>query len=159
MSKHRELQKILFGEIVFDNAFHTIKKKEDDVKDNDDVNNGKIYRIYKDINDILYIGSTCILLKKCFSKFVCERETHTHTHTHTHTQTVRNTYNTHNTHNTHNTQIHGQSAHKAPPPVSLSPFSPRPDLKGSAQSALVHLLTRVLKSQCPTTFTDTHTQK
>ena len=25
--------------------------------------------IYKDINDVIYIGSTCFSLKKCLSKF------------------------------------------------------------------------------------------
>jgi hypothetical protein len=69
MSKHQDLQKILFGEIVFDNDFHKIKKIHDDVKDDDDFNNGKIYKIYKDINDVLYIGTTCNTLKKCLSKF------------------------------------------------------------------------------------------
>ena len=42
MSKHQDLQKILFGEIVFDNDFRKIKKTQDDAKDNDDFNNGKI---------------------------------------------------------------------------------------------------------------------
>jgi hypothetical protein len=37
MSNHYDLQKIVvFGEIVFDNDFHTIKKIRDDVKDDDD---------------------------------------------------------------------------------------------------------------------------
>ena len=38
-------------------------------KNNDDFNNGNIYMIYKDINDVIYIGSTCFSLKKCLSKF------------------------------------------------------------------------------------------
>ena len=29
------------------------------VEDDDDFNSGKIYIIYKDINDALYIGTTC----------------------------------------------------------------------------------------------------
>ncbi len=69
MSKHQYLQKILFGEIVFDDDFGKIKKIQDAVKDNDDFNNGKIYKIYKDIDDVIYIGSTCFSLKKCLSKF------------------------------------------------------------------------------------------
>ena len=69
ISKHQDLQKILFGEIVFDNDFHKIKKIHDDVKDDDDFNNGKIYKMYKDINNVLYIGTTCNTLKKCLSKF------------------------------------------------------------------------------------------
>jgi len=30
---------------------------------NHDFNNAKIYKIYKDINDVIYIGSTCFSLK------------------------------------------------------------------------------------------------
>jgi hypothetical protein len=69
MSKHQGLQKILVGEIVFDKDFHKIKKIHKDVKDDDDFNNGRIYMIYKDISDVLCIGSTCTTLKKCLSKF------------------------------------------------------------------------------------------
>jgi len=58
MSKHQDLQKVLLGEIVFVNNFHKIKKIHDDVKDDDDFNNGNIYKIYKDTNDVLYIGTT-----------------------------------------------------------------------------------------------------
>jgi hypothetical protein len=58
MSKHQDLQKIFFGEIVFDNDFRKIKNIQDDVKNNNDFYNGKIYKIYKDINEVLYIGST-----------------------------------------------------------------------------------------------------
>jgi hypothetical protein len=64
--KHHDLQKILFGEIVFDDDFGKIKKIQDAVKDNYDFNNGKIYKIYKDIDDVIYIGSTCFSLKKMF---------------------------------------------------------------------------------------------
>ena len=35
---------------------------------------GKIYKICKDVNDILYIGTTCKTLKKCLSKFKKESE-------------------------------------------------------------------------------------
>jgi hypothetical protein len=45
MSKHQDLQKILFGEIVFDNDFRKIKKIQDDVKDNDNFDDGNIYKI------------------------------------------------------------------------------------------------------------------
>ena len=37
--------------------------------ENDDFKNAKIYKIYKDINDVKYIGSTCDTLSKCMSKF------------------------------------------------------------------------------------------
>ena len=55
MSKHQDLQKTLFGEIVFDNDFHKIRKIQDDVKENDYFNDAKIYKIYKDINDVSII--------------------------------------------------------------------------------------------------------
>jgi len=69
LSKYHALQKVLFGEIVFDNDFHKIRKIQDDVKENDYFNDAKIYKIYKDINDVVYIGSTCKTLNKCMSKF------------------------------------------------------------------------------------------
>jgi hypothetical protein len=64
--KHQDLQKILFGEIVFGNDFRKIKKIQNDVKENEDFLNGKIYKICKDINDVIYIGSTCFSFKKMF---------------------------------------------------------------------------------------------
>jgi len=75
MSKHQDLQKVLLGEIVFVNNFHKIKKIHDDVKDDDDFKNGKTYKIYKDINDVTYIGATYNILKKCLSKFKKESKT------------------------------------------------------------------------------------
>ncbi len=57
---------MLFSEIVFDKDFHKIKKIHDDVKDDDDFNNGKIYKVYKDINVVLYIGTTCNTLKNVY---------------------------------------------------------------------------------------------
>ena len=38
--------------LYFDNDFHQIKKISDDVKDDDDFNNSKIYKVYKDTNDV-----------------------------------------------------------------------------------------------------------
>jgi len=67
-SKHHYLQKLLFREIVFDNDFCKILKLKNDVKENDDFKNAKIYKIYKDINDVIYVGSTCDILSKCMSK-------------------------------------------------------------------------------------------
>ena len=56
MSKHYDLQKSLFGEIVFDDDFHKIKRIRDCTSDdNDDFNNVKIYKMYNVLNDILYI--------------------------------------------------------------------------------------------------------
>jgi len=69
LSKYDDLQKILVGEIVFDDDFCKILKLQNDVKENDDFKNAKIYKIYKDINDVVYIGSTCDTLKNCMSKF------------------------------------------------------------------------------------------
>ena len=68
-SKYHYLQKIFFGEIVFDDDFCKIFKLQNDVKENDDFINAKICKIYKDINDVIYIGSTCETLKNCMSKF------------------------------------------------------------------------------------------
>ena len=31
--------------------------------------NAKIYKIYKDSNDVIYIGNTCETVKNCLSKF------------------------------------------------------------------------------------------
>ena len=69
MSKHHDLQRIFFVEILFDDDFRKILKVQNDVKENDDFQNAKIYKIYKDINDFDYIGSTCGTLSKCMSKF------------------------------------------------------------------------------------------
>ena len=57
MSKHQDLQKILFGEIVFDDDFRTILKTQNDVdvKENDNFKNAKIYKIYKDANLCLIV--------------------------------------------------------------------------------------------------------
>ena len=71
-SEHHDLQKILFGEIVFDDDFRKILKLQNDVKENDDFKNAKAYKIYEDLNntrDVIYIGSTCDTLSKCISKF------------------------------------------------------------------------------------------
>ena len=47
LSKHHDLQKTLFGEIVFDDNFRKILKLQNDVKENDDFKNAKIYKILK----------------------------------------------------------------------------------------------------------------
>jgi hypothetical protein len=47
MSKHYDLKKSLFGEIVFDNDLHKIKRIHDCTSDdNDDFNNANIYKTY-----------------------------------------------------------------------------------------------------------------
>ena len=55
LSKYHHLQKILFGQIVFDDDFCKNLKLQNLVKENDDFKNVKIYKIYKDINDVIYI--------------------------------------------------------------------------------------------------------
>jgi hypothetical protein len=44
--------------------FVKLKKLKNDFKDDDDCKKAKINRIYKDINDDVYIGSTCESFKK-----------------------------------------------------------------------------------------------
>jgi hypothetical protein len=69
MSQHYHLQKSLFGEIVFDDGFHTIKTTHDRISDDDDFNDAKTDKIYDVLNHILYIGVTCDTLKTRLSKY------------------------------------------------------------------------------------------
>ena len=55
-SKYHDLQKILFVESVFDDDFCKFLELQNDVKENDDFKNAKIYKISKEINDVIYIG-------------------------------------------------------------------------------------------------------
>ncbi len=48
-----------------DDDFCKVLKLQNDVKENDDFKNAKICKIDKDINDVIYIGSTCDTLSKC----------------------------------------------------------------------------------------------
>ena len=54
---------------MFDDDFCKILKLQNDVQKNDDFKNAKIYKIYKDINDVVHIGSTYDTLENCMSKF------------------------------------------------------------------------------------------
>jgi len=45
MSKHYDFQKLLFGQIVFDDDFNNIKKTPERFSDDDDFNTGKMYKI------------------------------------------------------------------------------------------------------------------
>ena len=45
MSKQYNLQKILFGEIAFDNDFNKIKTKHCRIPDDDYFNNAKVYKM------------------------------------------------------------------------------------------------------------------
>ena len=56
LSKYHDLQKILFVESVFDDDFCKFLELQNDVKENDDFKNAKIYKISKEINDVIYIG-------------------------------------------------------------------------------------------------------
>ena len=46
LSKNHDLQKIVFGEIVFDDDFCKFLKLQYDAKENDDIKNSKICKIY-----------------------------------------------------------------------------------------------------------------
>jgi hypothetical protein len=62
LSKNHDLQKILFGEIVFDDDFCKFLKLQYDATENDDFKNAKIFKIYEDLSntrDVVYFGSTC----------------------------------------------------------------------------------------------------
>jgi hypothetical protein len=71
--KNHDLQKLLFGQIVYDDDFcKYLKLQYDANKENDDFKNAKIFKIYEDLSntrDIVYIGSTCDTLNKCMSNF------------------------------------------------------------------------------------------
>ena len=62
---------MLFEEIVFDNDFRKIQKIQDDVQDNDNFHNGKIYQIYKDINTCMCVCvSVCVRERDCVCVYV-----------------------------------------------------------------------------------------
>ena len=69
MSKCHNIRKTLFGEIVFDADWYKIWKLQNDVNENDDFKDAILFKIYKDINDVIYIGGTCGASKNCMSKF------------------------------------------------------------------------------------------
>jgi hypothetical protein len=64
--KHYDFQKLLFGDIVFDEEHNKIKKKPDRISDDVDFNICKIYNISNVLNDIFYIGVTYHTLKNVF---------------------------------------------------------------------------------------------
>ncbi len=72
LSKNHDLQKMLFGEIVYDDDFCRYLKLQYDAKENDDFKNAKTFKTYEDLTntrDVVYIGSTCDTLNKCMSNF------------------------------------------------------------------------------------------
>ena len=48
-SKNHDLQKILFGDIVFDDDLCKYLNLKNDAKENDDFKNAKIFKIYEDL--------------------------------------------------------------------------------------------------------------
>jgi hypothetical protein len=72
LSKNHDLQKILFGDIMYNDDFCKYLNLQYDAKENDDFKNAKIFKIYEDLSntrDVVYIGSTCDTLSKCMSNF------------------------------------------------------------------------------------------
>ena len=51
LSKNHDLQKILFGDIVYDDDFCKYFKLQYDAKENDDFKNSKISKIYEDLSN------------------------------------------------------------------------------------------------------------
>ena len=70
LSKNHDLQKILCGDVVYNDDLNHYIHLQYNAKENDDFNNAKILKIYQDLSntrDIVYIGSTCDTLSKCMS--------------------------------------------------------------------------------------------
>ena len=70
LSKNHDLQKILFGDIMYNDDLCTYFNLQYNAKENDDFKNAKIFKIYQDLSntrDVVYIGSTCDTLSKCIS--------------------------------------------------------------------------------------------
>ena len=72
LSKNHDIQKILFGDIMYDDDLCKYFKWMYDAKENDDFKNAKISKIYEDLSntrDVVYIGSSCDTLSKCMTNF------------------------------------------------------------------------------------------
>ena len=72
LSKNHDLQKILFGDVVYNDDLNHYINLQYNAKENDDFQNAKIFKLYQDLSytrDIVYIGSTCDTLRKCMSNF------------------------------------------------------------------------------------------
>jgi hypothetical protein len=79
LSKNHDLQKILFGDIMYNDDLCKYLNLQYDAKENDDFKNAKLFKIYEDLTNtrdpyIIYMTYT-------------HTHTHTNTHTHTHTHT------------------------------------------------------------------------
>ena len=72
LSKNKDIQKILFNEVVYNDDLNNYINSQCNAKENDNFKNAKIFKIYQDLSytrDIVYIGSTCDTLSKCMSNF------------------------------------------------------------------------------------------
>ena len=72
LSKNHDIQKILFGDVVYNDDLNHYINLQYNAKDNDDFKSAKIFKIYQDLSytrDVVYIGSTCDTLSKCMSNF------------------------------------------------------------------------------------------
>ena len=54
---------------MFDDDFCKFLKVQYDAKENDDFKNAKIFKIYENTRDVVYIGSTCDTLSNCMKIF------------------------------------------------------------------------------------------
>jgi hypothetical protein len=82
LSKNHDIQKILFNEVVYNDLNNYINLQHN-AKENDNLKNAKIFKIYQDLSytrDVVYIGSTCDTLSKCMSNF---NTTYIHIYTYT----------------------------------------------------------------------------
>ncbi len=72
LSKNHDLQKILFGDIMYNDDLCKYFNLQYNAKENDNFQNAKIFKIYQDLSytrDVVYMGSTCDTLSKCMSNF------------------------------------------------------------------------------------------
>ena len=72
LSKNHDIQKILFGDVVYNDDLNHYINLHYNAKDNDDFKSAKIFKIYQDLSytrDVVYIGSACDTLSKCMSNF------------------------------------------------------------------------------------------
>jgi hypothetical protein len=62
LSRNHDLQKILFGDVVYNDDLCKYLNLQYNAKENDNFKNPKIFKIYEDLSntrDAVYIGSAC----------------------------------------------------------------------------------------------------
>jgi len=72
LSRTPDLQKIIFGDVVYNDYLCKYLNLQYNAKENDDSKNAKIFKMYQDLSntrDIFYIGSTCDTLSNCMKFF------------------------------------------------------------------------------------------